>query len=414
MTMVKYAGETDEQALDTLTWSVIDLSKTARVAEMFDRFMEVTGHSYATAPLWMMVNASMLNNTFEFGLGEDAMRDLGDIFYDFAVGSLLEKELYQGMMDSLEECVVYNVRGNGRSGASGLSFCYAADFSPDELNTYTRNCPFPHYLSFLDAINPAWSAPDWVYEQAKRLPGIEEIPEYEMTMSRFISKDGMPGLSSSLGENLNCRSMHVDLYWLNPKTDCTVQLGSTVVMPDYDDDYNSIYLFDQFGQWPAIEGVLCNVRLVGDGDLSRRMYSIPVQIGGDNYQLRCGFDQSREEPLTVYGLWEGYEADSSVFNRNVVQLSQLSGQEFFLLYPIDGTGESGEKRYETSEPLTMYRFLEMTAKPLPAGTYYLDYWVEDLFTRRLDSGRVEVFWDGQAVSVQSGDWQGTVTLKTPF
>ena len=100
-----------------------------------------------------------------------------------------------------------------------------------------------------------------------------------------------------------------------------------------------------------------------------------------------------------------------MFNRNVVQLSQIAGQEFRLLYPIDGTGENGKTRYETSDPLTMYRSLQITAEPLDPGTYYLDYWVEDLFMRRLDMERVEVYWDGENVTTVTVDWSGTTTLQ---
>ena len=411
MTLVKYANEADEQTQDTLTWSVIDLSKTRRVAKAFDRFMELAGLGFSNEPFQMMANASIMNSAFEFGLGDDSMRDLAGIFYNSALPFVLEKDLYQDMMDGLTEAVVYNVRGNGRSSAGGLSFCYAADFSAAELDIYARNCPSPHYLAFLDAIHPEWTAPDWVYEQAERLPSIQEIPEYEMKMDKVFTEGGMPAIGKMWDTSFNLRYVYADLYWLNPKTGRVVQLGTTVTSPYVDGDFNMVFAFDGFGVWPAIEGVHCNAMFVSEGLIYSQMYNIPVQIGTDNFLLRCGFDASNEEPLTVYGLWEGYDSDSSVFNRNVVQLSQIAGQEFRLLYPIDGTGENGKTRYETSDPLTMYRSLQITAEPLDPGTYYLDYWVEDLFMRRLDMERVEVYWDGENVTTVTVDWSGTTTLQ---
>ncbi len=120
--------------------------------------------------------------------------------------------------------------------------------------------------------------------------------------------------------------------------------------------------------------------------------------------------QTWRKKLTVYGLWEGYEADNSQFNRNVVPLSGVAGQEFSLLYPIEDAG-NGRALYESSVPMTMFRQLEMPAKPLDPGTYYLDYWVEDTFRRRLPVGRAEVRWDGEAPTVPDGTWEGEVALK---
>ena len=106
--------------------------------------------------------------------------------------------------------------------------------------------------------------------------------------------------------------------------------------------------------------------------------------------------------------------DSGIFNRNVKSLSQLAGHEFSLLYPIEGTQWTDHTRYESSEPLTMYRSLEIKEHPLPEGTYYLDYWTRDLFMRHLPIGRVEMQWDGEAMTMSSDEsWEGTMTLEIP-
>lgn len=61
--------------------------------------------------------------------------------------------------------------------------------------------------------------------------------------------------------------------------------------------------------------------------------------------------------------------------------------------------------------MTIYRSLNMTAKPLPPGTYYLEYWVEDIFLRRLPIGRAEVAWDGETPRLTDpAAWAGVMTL----
>ena len=203
----------------------------------------------------------------------------------------------------------------------------------------------------------------------------------------------------------------VDLYRLNDQTGRTVRLGSTLAQPDFDEARGLIYNFNGFAVWPTVEGVHCDSELVTKGNMGMALYNIPVRIGSDNYLLRCGHDEFADEPLTVYGLWEGYDADSGVFNRNVVPLSAVVGQEFTLLYPIDGAED--RTLYEASEPLTMYRQLEMAPKPLASGIYYIDFWVKDGFKRRLEVGRAEVYWDGETLTVPEGAWQGEMTLTVP-
>ena len=103
-----------------------------------------------------------------------------------------------------------------------------------------------------------------------------------------------------------------------------------------------------------------------------------------------------------------------MFNRSIKSLSEVAGQEYTLLYPIDGTGSNGRTQYEASAPMTIYRALDIRPKDLPAGTYYLDYWVEDMFTHLMYVGRAGLNWDGTKVSLLPGkEWEGTKTLAVP-
>ena len=67
-----------------------------------------------------------------------------------------------------------------------LSFCDAFGFSAEELDIYARNCPSAHYLAFLDAVIPGWTAPEWVYEAVEPLLDIRERTEYRATIAKRI------------------------------------------------------------------------------------------------------------------------------------------------------------------------------------------------------------------------------------
>lgn len=408
MTQEKYAQETNGQAEDTLTWSVIDLQKIDRLAAAFDDFFAVCDEVYVNDADYMDDICEILNDAFEFGLGDAQMIDLARIPYHPYTVMGLDEALYSELLDALTEAVVVNTHGPNRASAGGLSFCYIAKATPQELDAYAAVCPSAHYLALLDAVNPNWEAPEWVYEQAERLPEIVDLPSYQIRVEKGTDPDGTPNIAVVDGYP-SMWNVHVDVYRLNPRSGNIVRLGRGDANYTVDAAARRVtFSLQDFTIWPTLEDVHCSAELVSKDYMGRQLYNIPIMINGDTYLLRCGLEED-DQPV-VYGFWEGYDADSGVFSRNVVPLSKMAGQDYTLLYPIDGT-EGSDTRYESSEPMTMYRSLEIAFKPLEPGTYYLDYVVEDIFLRQLPVGRAEVAWDGTNVTVSpESDWQGEMTL----
>ena len=409
MTMKKYVNETARQSENTLTWSVINLKKIERLAEAFDRFFKFCNFFYVNEPNGMPFLCEVFNGAFEFGMGDASMIDLGRIPYHLSFVMALYRDLYIELADALTEAVEHNIHGPDRANASGISFCYAAGLSSEEMDIYARVCPSNHYLALMDAIHSDWEAPDRVYDQVEKLPEIAEIPDYQICLEKGIDSNGVPQIFIVEGYPI-IRNVFTDLYRLNPKTGNVVCLTTRPADFELDEEKNQIICsLKNFTIMPAVEDVYISAILVDVNYYNgRQLYNIPIRCGEETYMLRCGVEDL-DEPPVIYGLWEGYDADSFVFSRNVIPLSKLAGQDYCLLYPIDGT-PAGETRYEASKELTMYNSLEITMKELEPGTYYLDYWVEDIFLRRMLAGHVEVIWDGYKITVPDGEWQGRIIL----
>ena len=413
MNMYKYAEEESEHDQNAITWSVLDLGRIDRVAKAFDGFFANCGNIYAngTHQYDMTAFCEAFNTAFEFGRGDGNMIDLVNIQFSPYIIMNLERDLYIEIMDALSEAVAYNTHGAERARAGGLSFCYATGFSAAELDQYALVCPSSHYLALLDAINPNWDAPAWVFEQAEKLPEIVEMPNYHIRVKKCLDDAGVPQITVMDGFR-NLRYVFVDMLHLNPKTGNTVYLSDTIAEETLDESNSQVsYGLHSFEKWPALEGVLCTAQ-IADVDYinSRELFSIPLRMDGEIYMLRCGIE--KDKPAVIYGLWEGHLADSTVYSRNVVPLSKVAGREYNLLYPIVDVS-NGKLRYESSETLTMYRSLELSYVPLEPGTYYMEYYIADIFMRLLPVGRVEVQWDGQSVSVDESAWQGEVSLVVP-
>ncbi len=413
MNMYKYTEQESEQEQNVIAWSVIDLSKIDRAAKAFDSFFACCGDVYANGAHQYDISAfcEAFNDAFEFGLGDAKMIDLADIPYNPYIVMNLDRDLYLELLDALTEVVAYNTHGPERPRAGGLSFCYAAGFSASQLDEYARVCPSAHYLTLLDAINPNWDAPDWVFEQAEKLPEIVDLPNYHIRLKKSLDGDGVHQITVLDGFR-NLRNVYVDMLYLNPKTGSAVYLSDTIAEETWDEaNGQATYGLNSFEEWPALEGVHCAAQIVdSDYICDRALYNIPLRMNGETCMLRCGIE--KDKPAVVYGLWEGYLADSTVYSRNVVPLSKVAGWEYSLLYPIDGIGD-GKMRYESGETLTMRRLLELSYTPLEPGTYYMEYYIVDIFMRLLPVGRVEVRWDGQSVSVDESAWQGEMTLIVP-
>jgi len=418
--LVKYANRSDEQFKSILTWSVTDLSKVDRLIECLIGYFQDLVDIYKEIPSYFQPCAHSLLRAEEYGNGREEMHDLSSLFYSSDALLTMNISRRNEIMNALSDAIVYSVRGPGRSEAMGLSFCYPVGLRANELDHYAKNAPFPEYLAFLDAVSD-WTAPDWVYERTERLPALETVQALQLTAERIVTEEGIPGVAP---DNLlsNLTGVYYRLYRLNEQTGQVVSLGRTVCVVDLDLEEGVYRHFaNEPWIWPCIDGVPCCMQLVREKvreDRTEHLYNIPVQIGVDAGMLRCGnievtkADEAELHTFTVYGLWKGYDENSTMLNRSVSSLAKKAGQDYVLLYPIDATGRSGRTMYESSRKMTMYRTLIVEEKPLPPGTYYLEYEIDDMFEHPYVLERLEMRWDGEkAVWPGIENWKGATKLN---
>ena len=410
MTGIKYANGESEMAKSLITWSVIDLSRIDRLLKACGSYFNLMGDALARYPSEARTYTKFIFEAEAYGDGQQNMRDLGAVIYNLGTMSEVNLRVRGELMDALADAVAYIVRGPGRSMARGLSFCYPASFSEAELDIYANNFPMPKYLAYIDAISP-WTAPDWVYEQTERLPSVDDIEEFRIVPVGVWAEDGMPAVTFE-DTHEGVEDVFYRLYRLDEQTGRLVRLGRTVCGFNFE-DMDLVYRAMDPLHWPAIDGELCCIDMIEDNSMIR-LYDIPVQINGQTSIMRCGRTisyqysddgetEKRYSDYDVYGVWEGYEENSMLMNRSVKPLAMLSGQEYRLLYPLDGASKAA---YVPGKAMTMYRSLEVKEIPLPAGTYYLEYEVQDAFMRTRLLDRIEFQWDGETMTFPEADAWG--------
>lgn len=422
LTMIKYDDEPDEQMKNISTWSVIDLSRIDALLEVCERFFREMGDIYRNHPEYCKEYAGYILDTEEYGDGTQNMRDLTSVFCNPKTTNLMDPALRSEMLNTLSEVVTYALRGSRHNQARGLSFCFPTSFVDLELDDYAENAPFPAYLAFLDAITE-WNAPDWVFERTERLPAIDTVEALRMSVTREKSAQGMPGVTVK-NENSNLRDVDYRLYWYNEEKDLTLLLGETSciqVSGDGSDGGGSLFIANEPWMWTSVNGVPCCIQLIMEKNnrfKQDRLYNIPLQVGTDICTMRCGrVDRVNSEgetvhTYTIFGLWQGVNERQMLTTRSIKSLAQMGGQDFRLLYQTDTPGLGNQLMYEYSGKMTLDRHMAVEEKPLPAGIYYIQYVVNDLFERPFPLVRIEMRWDGEKATFPELDaWEGTVDLN---
>ena len=418
MTAVKYANDTDNMGRSLLTWSVVDLSRIGRVAETTEKLFSAIGEAIKKDAILTRVYGGFLLETEEYGDGRQNMRDLGSLYYNSFMANYADLGLMEELIGALSDAVVYTARGPGRSEARGLSFCYPAGSSPEELDIYAKNYPMPAYLAYLDAIS-AWTAPETVYGQVGKLPEIDSIEELQVVVKKVRTEKGVPALVFP-ERDMMVRDVRCNLYMLDEETNEILRLGQVEAdtVKDPTDSLEVLWTVDEGMKWLTVEKQPCCAELI-KYDLGIYLYSVPVRINSETKYLRCGkimnYNTETEaftEKFEAFGVWEGYDENSVVMNRGVMPLTEAAGRVFCMQYPKDSAGKNGRTFFASGEEMTMPRALRFVKEPLPAGTYYVEYELRDAFQRKARTERIEIRWDGERMTFPEGfTWEGSSRVE---
>ena len=415
VTHAKYSAMEDGSNL-AITWAVVELPLIGKVTEAFNNLYEFVDFIYEHDSDNLQGCLAMLFSGNALGTGSECMYDMGDPLNSDALDWYIDLDIRNALVDALYDALLYSVNGVDRAGNYGLSYCYPITMSPEKLDIYARNFKeAPAYLAFLDAAVPNWEAPEWVYEQTERLTPSEEIKKFS-SLPEIVVEDGLPVGYCRWTDTFVWQAFY-ELYREDEDTGELRRIGAEAAHGENMDESVVGFKFSMNDPktWPAIDGVLCSIEyknVVAQSDYFLNgsyitFYNVPIQVGSDQMNLSVGrwtkLDPQTGETLSgykIYGTTQGFDEERGAPNRSAKPLSRLQGQEFELLYQVE-TADDARTCYGFSEPLTMFRGLEVEEIPLPPGTYYCRYIVENCLMQRFRSEMVKLYWDGSAFSVMA-------------
>ncbi|MDO4564572.1 MAG: clostripain-related cysteine peptidase [Clostridia bacterium] len=373
-------AQTDSDDMATL--SVVKLSMIDALIDSFDAMaVEMSGvtgdiETYRTLIRGVNRAENYGGNTDEEGYTN--MVDLGDLVMN--TQDVLS-DTADGVLDALFDAVVYNVYGDSRKNANGLSVFFPINSDDSELDSFAQISPSAQYVRFVEAVS-GWNAPSQTVAGTEAVESVSQ-DDYDVVFSTFIDEDGYYNLVIE-SDIEAVASVQFALYYMDYEYNEYMLMG-------YDNDIDAYWdegwFLDNFrGVWTAIEGCYCAPTLIAEED-DYNLYSIPILLNGRETNLRAAYiwDSDEEGHFEVLGAWDGLDTETGMSAKEIIKLKD--GDEItFLFHATDmATGES--LLYET-DSFVVRGEVVMEEIELFDGDYLYTFRIIDVFGREYISDAV--------------------------
>lgn len=343
-----YAGCEEVGTQDNTTLSLTDLSKVGPLLEAYESFGAEALAAACIDPAFFSQFGRVAAQSENYGgntkeQGYTNMVDLGHMARQSA-GMLSSS---QSVLDALNDCVLYQVGGQYRTEATGLSCYYSYNGDVDEFNSYAG-------LGAGEAFKYFYS-----YELTGELDdsGMEYIADLDFTELpevQTLSTMGWDGISldvddngttyMTLGPDANdiLAGIGFSLYYVDTENDLMMLLGTD---NDMNADWDNGVFSDNFrGVWGSIDGNLVYMELSFEGD-DYNLYSVPVLLNGEEYNLQVVYDFTGEQ-WGIIGARQGID-DNGMADKEL-RLLQEGDEITTIWYMATATGDDDFEPYEAA------------------------------------------------------------------
>lgn len=300
------------------------------------------------------------------------------------------------VLTALEDCVLYRVNGPYRAEATGLSCYYSYNGDLDDLSGYTAvgaGEAFKYFYSYeltgeLDHAGMQYIA-DLNYHELPDVPNLMTTEWDGMPLQ--VDENGVSSLTLGPEADSVLAGIGFSLYFLDDSSDIMLLLGTD---NDMNADWENGIFTDNFrGVWGSIDGHLVYMELCFEGG-DYNLYSIPILLGKDPYNLQVAYDFNTEE-WSILGARPG------------IGESGMSDKELRLLQPGDVvttvwyystiSGDDGTEAY-TAEEFTVTAQTSFYEVPLPNGRYGMVFEMRDAMGHYAYTEPVFFLCDGGEIS----------------
>ena len=343
-----YAGCEEVGTQDNTTLSLTDLSKVGPLLEAYESFGAEALAAACTDPAFFSQFGRVAAQSENYGgntkeQGYTNMVDLGHMARQSA-GMLSSS---QSVLDALNDCVLYQVGGQYRTEATGLSCYYSYNGDIDEFNSYAglgAGEAFKYFYSYELTGELDDSGMEYIADL-----DFTELPEVQNLLTMgwdgiALDVDDNGTAYMTLGPDANdiLAGIGFSLYYVDTENDLMMLLGTD---NDMNADWDNGVFSDNFrGVWGSIDGNLVYMELSFEGD-DYNLYSVPVLLNGEEYNLQVVYDFTGEQ-WGIIGARQGID-DNGMADKEL-RLLQEGDEITTIWYMATATGDDDFEPYEAN------------------------------------------------------------------
>ena len=343
-----YAGCEEVGTQDNTTLSLTDLSKVGPLLEAYESFGAEALAAACTDPAFFSQFGRVAAQSENYGgntkeQGYTNMVDLGHMARQSA-GMLSSS---QSVLDALNDCVLYQVGGQYRTEATGLSCYYSYNGDVDEFNSYAglgAGEAFKYFYSYELTGELDDSGMEYIADL-----DFTELPEVQNLLTMgwdgiALDVDDNGTAYMTLGPDANdiLAGIGFSLYYVDTENDLMMLLGTD---NDMNADWDNGVFSDNFrGVWGSIDGNLVYMELSFEGD-DYNLYSVPVLLNGEEYNLQVVYDFTGEQ-WGIIGARQGID-DNGMADKEL-RLLQEGDEITTIWYMATATGDDDFEPYEAA------------------------------------------------------------------
>ncbi len=357
----------DEEAMATL--SVVDFSKLAPLVSAFDDISQDLAANVDKPEYFAGISRGAARSESYGGdtpgEGYTNQVDLGHLVSNIA--DVLPDGSATTLLSALDDAVVYQVNGENRQNATGLSLFFPMTVAGDEEN-----------LEKYDAITASRAYTSFVDQSLSNGQDAAQQEDFVSSATEpYIDDDGIYSMDISPESMVNVQDVTFSLYLREGGQ--YLYLGSD---NDLYVDWDTGHVEDNFrGVWPTLDGYYVSFNMVDSTD-EYIVYSIPILLNGTQTNLRATWtwDEPDSEEnaggrFTVLGTWTGVDMQTGMAEREIIPVKDGDSIiPLFYVYDDKGTEEIVE-----GDEIIASGSLLLEEQELFAGEYWYAFNIIDVY-----------------------------------
>ncbi len=366
------AAGTEAQA----TLSVTDLTKLTPLLEAYETFGQEAFVAASEDPGFFAQLSRAAAESENYGgntreQGYHNMVDLGHLARQLAW--ILPSA--QSVSDALADCVIYQVGGPYRAEATGLSCFYPYSGEIVDLNGYVElgiGMAFKHLYAYGLTGQPAEGGEEYLVSlDIQELPQVLTLADMDWDGAPLdVDSEGTAFLTLGPEANDILAGIGFSLFYMREESDEMMLLGTD---NDLTADWDNGIFYDNFrGVWGAIDGCMVYMELSFEGD-DYNLYSIPILLNGEEYNLQVAYDFSDEE-WSILGASPGMD-ESGMAAKELRLLAE--GDVITTIWQLGSFSEDDDFEMYAAEELTVTADTSFGEAPLPDGRYAMVFEMRD-------------------------------------